>query len=72
MRVSMAIVLVGLGLSFEDAEPNGADGSFTVPTTTFIVSVHAPPGAVRTAYFSAICLDCLAGASPQPPPSRAG
>ena len=52
----------------------GADGSFTLPAVrlrktannTFIVAVHAPPSALRKVYFSAICLDCLAGA---PPPS---
>ena len=52
----------------------GADGSFTLPTmrlrkmanNSFIVAIHAPPSAVRKVYFSAICLDCLAGA---PPPS---
>ena len=52
----------------------GADGSFTLPTmrlrkmanNKFIVAVHAPPSALRKVYFSAICLDCLAGA---PPPS---
>jgi hypothetical protein len=52
--------------------PIGADGSFTLPTmrlrrmanTTFIVAVHAPPRAVRKVYFSAICLDCLAGGPP--------
>ena len=52
----------------------GADGSFTLPTmrlrkmanNTFVVAVHAPPSALRKVYFSAICLDCLAGA---PPPS---
>ena len=50
----------------------GADGSFTLPTmrlrklanNTFIVTIHAPPSAVRKVYFSAICLDCLAGAPP--------
>lgn len=48
----------------------GADGSFTLPTmglrklanNTFVVAIHAPPSAVRKVYFSAICLDCLAGA----------
>ncbi len=52
----------------------GADGSFTLPTmrlrkmanNSFIVAIHAPPRALRKVYFSAICLDCLAGA---PPPS---
>ena len=50
----------------------GADGSFTLPTlrlrkmanNTFIVAIHAPPSAVRKVYFSAICLDCLAGGPP--------
>jgi hypothetical protein len=58
----------------------GADGSFTLPTmrlreianNTFVVTIHAPPSAVRKAYFSAICLDCLAGASPQAGASSAG
>jgi hypothetical protein len=55
--------------------PIGADGSFTLPTmrlrkmanNTFIVAVDAPPSALRKAYFSAICLDCLAGAPPPRP-----
>jgi hypothetical protein len=50
----------------------GADGSFTLPTlrlrkianNTFIVAIHAPPSAVRKAYFTALCLDCLAGGPP--------
>jgi hypothetical protein len=50
----------------------GADGSFTLPTlrlrrmanNTFIVAVHTPPDPVRKVYFSAICLDCLAGGPP--------
>jgi hypothetical protein len=50
----------------------GADGSFTLPTmrlrkianNTFIVAIHAPPSALRKVYFSAICLDCLAGGTP--------
>lgn len=55
----------------------GADGSFTLPTmrlrkianNTFIVAIHASPSALRKVYFSAICLDCLAGA-PAPSASR--
>jgi hypothetical protein len=50
----------------------GADGSFTLPTlrlrkianNTFVVAIHAPPSAVRKAYFTALCLDCLAGGPP--------
>jgi hypothetical protein len=50
----------------------GADGRFVLPTirlrkmadNTFVLAIHAPPSAVRKVYFSAICLDCLAGASP--------
>jgi hypothetical protein len=53
----------------------GADGSFTLPAirlrkianNTFIVAIHAPPSALRKVYFSAICLDCLAGAPPPRP-----
>jgi hypothetical protein len=53
----------------------GADGSFTLPTmrlrklanNTFIVAIHAPPSALRKVYFSAICLDCVAGAPPPTP-----
>jgi hypothetical protein len=57
----------------------GADGSFTLPTmrlrkmanNSFIVAIHAPPSAIRKVYFSAICLDCLAGAPPpSSPPTR--
>jgi hypothetical protein len=52
--------------------PIGADGSFTLPTVrlrkiannTFIVAIHAPPGPVRKVYFTALCLDCLAGGPP--------
>jgi hypothetical protein len=50
----------------------GADGSFTLPTlrlrkianNTFVVAIHAPPSAVRKVYFTALCLDCLAGGPP--------
>ena len=52
----------------------GPDGRFALPTlrlrkvanNSFILDFDAPPNAPRKAYFSAICLDCLAGA---PPPS---
>jgi hypothetical protein len=52
--------------------PIGGDGSFTLPTmrlrkvanNTFVVAIDAPPSALRKVYFSAICLDCLAGAPP--------
>ena len=52
----------------------GPDGRFALPTlrlrkvanNSFILTFDAPPNAPRKAYFSAICLDCLAGA---PPPS---
>lgn len=48
----------------------GADGSFVVPTlklrkqadNSFVVTIHAPPSALRKVIFSALCLDCLAGA----------
>ena len=48
----------------------GRDGQFVLPTqrlrkianNTFILSFDVPPSAPRKAYFSAICLDCLAGA----------
>jgi hypothetical protein len=47
----------------------GADGRFVIPglrlrkqaNNSFVVSIHAPPSALRKVYFSAICLDCLAG-----------
>ena len=47
----------------------GADGRFALPAirlrkiadNTFIVAIDAPPSAPRKVYFSAICLDCLAG-----------
>jgi hypothetical protein len=50
----------------------GADGSFKLPTlrlrkianNTFVVAIHAPPSAVRRVYFTALCLDCLAGGPP--------
>ena len=52
----------------------GPDGRFVMPTqrlrkvanNSFVLSFDAPPSAPRKAYFSAICLDCLAGG---PPPS---
>jgi hypothetical protein len=52
----------------------GRDGHFVLPTqrlrkianNTFILRFDVPPSAPRKAYFSAICLDCLAGG---PPPS---
>jgi hypothetical protein len=53
------------------------DGQFVLPTqrlrkianNTFLLSFDVPPSAPRKAYFTAICLDCLAGV---PPPSSAG
>ena len=32
-----------------------------IANNTFIVAIHTPPSALRKVYFSAICLDCLAG-----------
>jgi len=48
------------------------DGRFVLPTqrlrkianNTFTLSFDVPPSAPRKAYFTAICLDCLAGARP--------
>lgn len=48
------------------------DGRFALPTlrlrkvanNSFILDFDAPPNAPRKAYFSAICLDCLAGTAP--------
>src|SRR5215210_1164198 len=48
------------------------DGHFVLPTqrlrkianNTFTLSFDVPPSAPRKAYFTAICLDCLAGAPP--------
>ena len=48
------------------------DGRFVLPTqrlrkianNTFIIRFAVPPSAPRKAYFSAICLDCLAGGPP--------
>lgn len=56
----------------------GADGRFTLPTVrlrkvasnTFTVTIHAPPSAPRKVYFSAICLDCLAGGPPPSSPNQ--
>jgi hypothetical protein len=53
------------------------DGQFVLPTqqlrkianNTFLLSFNVPPSAPRKAYFTALCLDCLAGA---PPPTSAG
>ena len=64
--------------AYESAKPFteriAHDGRFVLPTqrlrkianNTFILSFDVPPSALRKAYFSAICLDCLAGG---PPPS---
>jgi hypothetical protein len=38
-----------------------------IADNTFTVTIDAPPNAQRKVHFSAICLDCLAGASPPPP-----
>jgi hypothetical protein len=53
-----------------------ADGAFALPVrfrrvadNTFTVSVDAPAAAPRKVLFTAICLDCLAGSAPPPPPS---
>ena len=51
------------------------DGQFVLPTqrlrkianNTFTLSFDVPPSAPRKAYFTAICLDCLAGAAPSNP-----
>ena len=50
----------------------GGDGRFVLPTirlrklanNSFVLTIDAPPNALRKVYFSAICLDCLAGAPP--------
>jgi hypothetical protein len=52
--------------------PIGADGAFALPAVrlrkvadnSFVVTIDAPPNALRKVHFSAICLDCLAGAPP--------
>jgi hypothetical protein len=52
--------------------PIGADGTFALPAVrlrevadnSFVVTIDAPPNALRKAHFSAICLDCLAGGPP--------
>jgi hypothetical protein len=48
-----------------------SDGRFRLPTirlrhqanNSFVVSIHAPPHALRKVRFSAICVDCLASGS---------
>src|SRR5829696_401128 len=58
----------------------GHDGRFALPTirlrkianNSFILAFHAPPSAVRKVRFSAICLDCLAGAPPPSPSASSG
>jgi hypothetical protein len=55
----------------------GADGRFEIPRlrlrkiadNSFTLTINAPPNAPRKLLFSAICLDCLAGATP-PQPQR--
>ena len=57
--------------------PIGTGGHFALPTqrlrkianNTFLLSFDVPPSAPRKAYFTALCLDCLAGG---PPPSPGG
>jgi hypothetical protein len=52
-----------------------ADGRFAIPRlhlrkiadNTFALRIDAPPNAPRAVRFSAICLDCLAGAPPSAP-----
>jgi hypothetical protein len=52
----------------------GANGRFVIQglhlrkqaNNSFVVTIHAPPSALRKVYFSALCLDCLAG---RPAPS---
>jgi hypothetical protein len=54
----------------------GADGRFAIPRlhlrkiadNTFTLTIEAPPNAPRKVHFSAICLDCLAGAPPPTSP----
>jgi hypothetical protein len=61
------LVTHDLQVSFDSAKPGG--GRFAIPRlrprkiadNTFTVSIEAPPGALRTVHFSAICLDYLAG-----------
>jgi len=62
-------------LQREDERPTladiefGADGRFIIQglhlrkqaNNSFVVTIHAPPSALRKVYFSALCLDCLAG-----------
>jgi hypothetical protein len=51
-----------------------ADGRFAVPPlklrkqadNSFVVTINAPPSAPRKLYFSALCLDCLAGTGTPP------
>ena len=51
------------------------DGRFVIPAirlrkiadNTFTLTIDAPPNAQRKVHFSAICLDCLAGAPPPAP-----
>ena len=57
----------------------GPDGHFVLPTqrlrkianNTFLLSFDVPPSAPRKAYFSALCLDCLAGGPNHPRPPAA-
>jgi hypothetical protein len=61
-----------LGSSAVHAAAIQADGRFAIPPlrlrkiadNTFTLTIAAPPNAVRKVRFSAICLDCLAGATP--------
>jgi hypothetical protein len=61
-----------LGSSAPHAAAIQADGRFAIPPlhlrklaeNTFTLTIAASPNAPRTVRFSAICLDCLAGAPP--------
>ena len=64
-----------LGSSVPHAAVIEADGRFVIPPlrlrkiadNTFTLTIDAPPNAPHKVHFSAICLDCLAGAPPPTP-----
>jgi hypothetical protein len=64
-----------LGSSAPHAAAVQLDGRFVISSlrlrkiadNTFTVTITAPPNAERKVHFSAICLDCLAGAQPPAP-----
>ena len=71
-REGRVVVRREFGASEARSAEIGSDGHFALPTMRlrkvanngFVLHIDAPPNAPRNVYFSAICLDCLAGGPP--------